>query len=302
MRGIVRKKTVEVPKTLTTAQRRKRDQKRHARLRTGIQLAFFLLAPALFTSAFIGLKQIFTAIGNGQPLEFSGFVRILLLLCLFTMIFGRFFCGYACAFGALGDLVYALRSSLEKRMKKPFPHLSKKLSNRLNCLPFLNLTVIVGLCAAGLYSRLTGWSPWDVFSRLTKLKLGLDHYGIGGILLLLILAGMALEPRFFCRFLCPLGAVFRLLPIFPWAVLKRDTGNCVKGCSVCKAGCPVGHCLGAAENVGSCIRCDKCRGACPKQNIRSAVGNQPGVNALLTLGKAGLLLLIAALLDAVRIF
>lgn len=302
MRGIVRKKTGEAPKPLTAARRGKRDQKRHARLRAGVQLAFFLLAPALFTSAFTGLKQIFTAIGDGQPLEFSNFARVLLLLCLFTMAFGRFFCGYACAFGALGDFVYALRSSVEKWTKRRFPHLPKKLLNRLNFLPFLNLTVIVGLCAAGLYNRLSGWSPWDVFSMLTKLKLRLDHYGIGGILLLLILAGMALEPRFFCRFLCPLGGVFRLLPIFPWAGLKRDTDNCVRGCSVCAAGCPVGHRLGTSENAGACIRCDQCLRVCPRQNIRSAVGNQPGVNALLTLGKAGLLLFIAALLDAVRIF
>ena len=295
-----KKASTQKKQPLSLAQRRKRDDKRRQLLRAGIQILFLVLAPALFTSAFTGLKQLFTAIGEGKPLERNGFVSVLVMLCLFTMLFGRFFCGFACPFGALGDLVYSLRTGLEKRLGKKLPRLPKKLVGGLRKLPFVILTGIVLLCAMGVYGKLSGWSPWDVFSMLTTWKLRLDGYLPGGALLALILVGMALEPRFFCRFLCPLGAVFRLLPIFPWAILKREPENCARGCSACTANCPVSHRLGSEENAGACIRCDKCIGLCPKQNIEAAVGTRPGHRLLLNAGKAAILFLLAFLLNGVR--
>ena len=59
--------------------------------------------PSVYTTAFSGVKYIFTQMGNVQPLELTSFVTILIVLCLYTMVFGRFFCGFACAFGTLGD-------------------------------------------------------------------------------------------------------------------------------------------------------------------------------------------------------
>ncbi len=286
---------------LTPAQRRKRENSRKAILRAAIQIVFFLLAPALFTSAFTGVKQLFTAIGQGQPLAFTGFVQTLLALCLFTMVFGRFFCGFACPFGALGDLVYFLREKVRKKTKKKGPRLPGALVRVLNYFPFLLLFAIVLLCTLGVYASLTGWSPWDVFSMLTTLNLRLGGYILGTILLVLILVGMALEPRFFCRFLCPMGAVFRLLPILPWSVLKRDTDSCLKGCSACAKTCPVGHTLGVGENAGDCIRCDKCVGVCPKQNITCGAKTSFVGGVLITVGKAAVLVLIAFFLGATRI-
>ena len=289
-------------KPLSLAQRRKRDNRRRSLVRVGIQIVFFLFAPSLFTSAFTGLKQAFTAIGGGAPLEFSGFACVFVMLCLFTVVFGRFFCGFACSFGALGDFVYFLRTKVEKKTKKKLPRLPKKLAGGLACLPFLILTAVVVLCAVGIYGSLSGWSPWDVFSMLTTLNLRLGCYLVGVGLLAGIVVGMALEPRFFCRFFCPLGAVFRLLPMLPWSVLKRDTDACIKGCSACTASCPVSHRLGTEENAGNCIRCDKCIGVCPKQNIKTVGRKQPAVALLLTVGKAAILFLLAFLLHAVRFF
>ena len=50
----------------------------------------------------------------------------------------------------------------------------------------------------------------------------LSGYLPGLLLLLLILAGMVFCERFFCRFLCPMGAVFNLLPILPLFAAKRQ--------------------------------------------------------------------------------
>ena len=61
---------------------------------------------------------------------------------------------------------------------------------------------------------------------------------IGTGLFLLVTAGMALEPRFFCRFLCPMGAVFSLMPVLPFSVIKRDRENCIPKCKACNLVCP----------------------------------------------------------------
>ena len=61
--------------------------------------------------------------------------------------------------------------------------------------------------------------------------------GIG--LLVLILLGMAVQPRFFCQFLCPMGAVFALLPVLPFARLHRQSDGCIPGCNACKQQCDV---------------------------------------------------------------
>ena len=68
-------------------------------LRAGIQLLYFLFLPSVFTAAFNGVKYIFTQIGQGEKIEMTAFVSALLLVCAFTIVFGRFFCGFACAFG-----------------------------------------------------------------------------------------------------------------------------------------------------------------------------------------------------------
>lgn len=115
---------------------------------------------------------------------------------------------------------------------------------------------------------LTGANPWEVFSRLTALRLPPEGFGVGIALFVLILLGMAVQPRFFCQFLCPMGAVFALLPVLPFARLHRQSDGCIPGCNACKQQCPV--CLKLEESSlrsGECLACEACVGTCPKQNI-----------------------------------
>ena len=151
--------------------------------------------------------------------------------------------------------------------KKQF-QLPEKAVRRGQKVKFVVLAVIVGLCTVGAYSRLTGWSPWEVFSRLTALRTPPAGFGLGIALFVLILIGMAVQPRFFCQFLCPMGAVFALLPVLPFAQLHRDGENCIPGCSACAHRCPVDLKLDEQSlRSGECIACEACVGTCPKGNI-----------------------------------
>lgn len=287
-------------KPLTVAQKRKQTLKRRSYLRAGLQILFFLLTPSLFTGAFSGVKYIFTQIGLSQPLEPVSFVKTLAVLCLLTMLFGRFFCGYVCAFGALGDGVQFVSKKVQKKRKKKLPAIPSGVKKWLSKLPYCILALIVILCAMGVYSSLGGYSPWDVFSMATSLNFRLGGYVLGCVLLALILVGMAWEPRFFCRFLCPMGAVFRLLPIFPWAILRRDRSQCGKGCSACTKNCPVEVSLGEGGNAADCIRCEGCRGICPRGNISTGQRWMDDHVEVVTIGKAVIYLIAAALLGCMR--
>ena len=257
-------------KPLTAAQKKQRTLKQRARLRAAIQAVFFVAMPGAFVAGFNGVKQLFLRIGAGEVLQLDSFTLSLLGLCGFTILFGRFFCGYVCAFGSLGDFVYAVSGLVQKKLlyrKKQFS-LPQKAVLAGQKLKYLVLAVIAGLCAAGVYGRLTGWSPWAVFSRLTALRQPPEGFGLGIRLFVLILVGMALQPRFFCQFLCPMGAVFALLPVLPFAQLHRAADNCILGCNACANRCPVDLKLDEQSlRSGECICCEACVGTCPRSNI-----------------------------------
>ena len=83
---------------------------------------------------------------------------------------------------------------------------------------YVLLAFLLLSCMTGFYSKLQGMSPWDVFSMLTTGRLPKSTYIVGTVLLILIIVGMCTQERFFCQFLCPMGAVFAIMPIIPGAL------------------------------------------------------------------------------------
>lgn len=269
----------------------------HTWTRGIIQLVFFLFIPSVYTAAFSGVKYVFTQLGVGGKIELTSFVTILIAICLYTIVFGRFFCGFACAFGSLGDWVNALYKKACKKLKKKPIQIKESWANKLSCVKYIVLAAIAVLCYVGLYSKTQGTSAWDVFSMIHAGNFHLNGYAAGVVILLLILVGMCVQERFFCRFLCPMGAVFSVLPILPFFTLHRDRGNCIKGCSACTKMCPSNIELpkdGSLESRGDCFQCQKCIGTCPKGNIQCGssqmAGNEIGFTLLRALFLVGMFL------------
>ena len=203
-----------------------KDRKKlHTWLRALIQLLYFLFIPSVYTAAFAGVKYMFTQIGAGEKIAMTSFVTVLLVICLYTMVFGRFFCGFACAFGAFGDALHALYTKACKKMKKKPVKIPEKAVGILSYMKYLVLLLIVLLCYAGVYGKAQGTSPWDVFSMIHAGNFRLGGYVIGLVILLLLMVGMCVQERFFCRFFCPMGAVFSLLPVLPFFSLHRTREN-----------------------------------------------------------------------------
>lgn len=249
---------------------------------------FFFIFPAAYSSAFSGAKYAVSRISLGKPIELNPFVMILIGLLAFTILFGRYFCGFACAFGTYGDVLYEISARIRKKFKKrPFA-LSVKSGLWLKYGKYICAVILLALCYLGKESIIGQISPWTAFSRLEALSLP-DRSNIIGVLIFAVLSILMLfEKRFFCRFLCPMGALFAIMPVIPPSQLGRNRSRCFGKCKQCINVCPAnititdttldeGGEANASEipiqvgdsSMGECFACGKCVEACPANNIKS---------------------------------
>ena len=235
---------------------------------------FFIFFMTAWSSGFSGVKYLCEQIHTGRPLEFNAFVQVLGALAIFTIIFGRYFCGKACAFGTYGDAVFWLAGKIAKTLGKRHPGIPGDPEKKLKHIKYFVLIAICLMCIFGLSTLIIEYSPWTAFAGIRSGKLSLKTGGIIGLLLLAgCTAGMAVEKRFFCKFLCPFGAVFALLPVMPFSSVKRKKESCIEGCSACRNVCPANLDIPYADEeneyslkMGDCFQCGKCTQICPAKN------------------------------------
>lgn len=254
-------------KVVSPATQRKRVAALHRWTRYAIQIAFFILAPGLFSGAFNGVKYLFTQIGAINAIEPTSFVVLLVASVGFTIIFGRFFCSYACAFGTLGDILFNAFDFI--RSKTPIPRLEfpQPLVKVLSLLKYVVLAGICIACVLGVWSQVSNMSPWVAFAGFTSGSFeGIRKMSF--VLLGVLVVCMIVRERFFCQFLCPMGAVFSLLPILGFSEFTRTREHCAKNCGRCHEACPVDIWPDADElGHGECISCGRCADVCPMSNV-----------------------------------
>lgn len=133
-------------------------------LNRAVQLLFFLLAPDIYATAFNGVKYLAIQIGNAAVIQCTPFVAVLITVLVYTILFGRFFCGYACAFGFLGDVMYDISEAAQKRLLGKVRTIPAGLRDVLMKLKYVILAGILGLCLTGLYGKVSRFDPWEVFA------------------------------------------------------------------------------------------------------------------------------------------
>lgn len=241
-------------------------------IRTVSQILFFVWLPALYISAFAGLGELIAAFISGSFSFAETWPSLLALAATVpvTVLAGRFFCGWMCAFGALTDWIYGIFSKKTGGIVKIPP----KADRVLKYLKYAILAVLLILGAAGTIS-VSALSPWDAFGMLftvgsvPQFGLVISGVAVGGILLLLILVASAFVERFFCRYLCPMGAFFALSSKGRAVVIDKPREGCGK-CRICTKNCAMGIQLYETDAVksGECIACMKCVESCPRKNVR----------------------------------
>jgi polyferredoxin len=213
-----------------------------------------------------------------------------LVILVPTLFLGRFFCGWICPMGSLNHLLANLRFK-GKRSK------AQIASNRYSKWQTTKYFVLLaGLVAALFGSSMLGWiDPFSLLMRSAGLPLlptaagkkyfvvYLPHYWLGALLGAAFLALLAMNQwvtRFWCRVLCPLGALLGVAAQWSILGLHKDEATCNQCCRClidCQGGDdPIG---GAPWHKVECHLCLNCVEACPQRSLKFSLFDQvPGVN------------------------
>lgn len=193
------------------------------------------------------------------------------ILFLYGVLFGRMICGYLCPFGLIGELLHKIKTP---KLKK------SRVTRTLSYLKYVILVVFVFIIPI-LYAIKD--VPFPSFCKyicpagtveggvlLLSNKLNDSFFSMLGplftwkfALMVSILVGSVFVFRLFCRFICPLGALYGLFNRFSVFGVKFDRSKCVD-CGRCVTSCKVDirH-VGDAE----CISCGECIPVCPTNAI-----------------------------------
>ncbi|MBC8061062.1 MAG: 4Fe-4S binding protein [Clostridiaceae bacterium] len=245
----------------------KKNIKKLQIFRLTIQLLLLFLSPALFILAFSELKSIYEMIIKGNFNFLQAFPSLIefLTVIIITVLGGRFFCGWICAFGTYNELLHLLAKKVFKIDFK----VDEKLDAVLKYLKYVVLLLLVVLIWTLGSEILNTTSPWDAYAQLAYFPEVLADYTIGFILLLLITIGAFFVERFFCKYLCPLGAVFNIFSRISIFKISKPSDKCGK-CRLYTSDCAMALPLYKVESVcgGECINCLKCIEACPRNNVQ----------------------------------
>jgi ferredoxin-type protein NapH len=204
-------------------------------------------------------------VGLAQNLVIFGTVPFFWLgaMIAYGLVAARGFCGWFCPFGTLNDLL-----SFRKTRIRPALSYGKFviLLGTLVASWALTDTVFCKLCpAASLEASL----PY-LFLGVAKVN---GPFLIHMLTLGLSLVGMLIVARFWCRYLCPMGAVFALFNRVSLLQLDWRSAECT-GCDACLAACPMGIDPRQEHDGHNCIKCGACTEQCVPGSLTLRYGRR----------------------------
>lgn len=185
---------------------------------------------------------------------------------IYTIFYGRKFCGYLCPLGSFQEGLFSYHSRKYRKKHKIMRFYELKL--RMGKYLILLITSLMAI--SGIAYIYMNSCPLVILSRA-------PIFGILGFLILLFIAVNAFFiDRFFCRWLCPYGALLNIaqhlgrLFRIPRKMLHRNIERCID-CGICMEYCPMNIHLLEQEVVEdvNCIHCHVCDAVCPKQGVLS---------------------------------
>ena len=212
----------------------------------------------------------FQAVVGSSKFKFTYYITGFFILL--GVLLGRFICGFLCPFGWFQDLLH----------KIPGKKFSTAKLKSLRYLKYVILVVFVILLPAFVTNSLGMGDPF--FCKYIcpqgvlegAIPLALANSGIRSALghlftfkftilaLFIILSILFYRP--FCKWICPLGAIYSLFNKVSFLKIQVDHEKCV-GCQKCSRVCKMDVNVVDTPNHPECIRCGECMKACPTDAI-----------------------------------
>ena len=223
--------------------------------------------PGAVTSCPLGaLQNSFAASNKTVPYYMFG------ILMLYGIIFGRWICGWLCPFGLLQELLHKIKTPKLKKSRAtrvlsffkyvllvvfvvilPLIYMTKDFPLPAFCKYICPAGTVGG--ALGLLINPNNEGMFDMLGPLFTWKF---------VLSISIVVASVFIYRVFCRFICPLGAIYGFFNKFSLFGIKLEKSKCIN-CGKCISVCEMDiHHVGDHE----CISCGKCVGVCPTKAIR----------------------------------
>ena len=189
------------------------------------------------------------------------------IILLYGIIFGRFICGWLCPFGLIQELCHKVKTPKVK--KSGFTRVLSFIKYFLLIFFVVIIPLAYALrdfplpafckyiCPAGTLEGAMGLLANEINSgELARLG---PLFTWKFALLVSFIVGSVFIFRFFCRFFCPLGALYGLFNKFSLLGVKLDRSKCID-CGKCLTTCQMDiHHVGDHE----CISCGDCVSVCP---------------------------------------
>lgn len=253
---------------------------------------FLRFDPAIF---------IITAVsGRTFSLAFIPAMTVLLL----SVVFGRVFCGYICPMGTSIDGSDKLFGEIPKEQTRSYGLRRIKYYVLAFCLgsAFLGVSLIFVASPVSLITRFYGLVVYPVIAFFADLLLWIiqplaGQLGLYGpaffeipvprfatqffifVFFIALFSCSRFSPRFWCRYICPSGAILALLSRKP--VFRRHVSDDCTDCGKCAQSCPMGA-IDKEDPVATChtecITCRICEDVCPVKAVSfsgKAVGRGP---------------------------
>ena len=212
----------------------------------------------------------FQAVVGSSKFKFTYYITGFFILL--GVLLGRFICGFLCPFGWFQDLLHKIPGKKFSTAKlKPLRYLKYVILVVFVILLPAFVTNSLGMgdpffckyiCPQGV---LEGAIPLSLANSGIRAALGhLFTFKFTVLALFIILSILFYRP--FCKWICPLGAVYSLFNKVSFLKIQVDHEKCV-GCQKCSRVCKMDVNVVDTPNHPECIRCGECMKACPTDAI-----------------------------------
>ncbi|WP_432736586.1 4Fe-4S binding protein [Maridesulfovibrio sp. FT414] len=211
-------------------------------------------------SALLSLKKLFTqgVFDDVHPAGLTIFIAVLAM----SLIMRKGFCGYICPVGFIHNLLNKIGRRIGKTIRIRGKLEFALLIPKYIAMTFFVYTVFVKMGGRELEAFIR--SPYN-FTAEARMMMFFSNPSLTAALIIGALPVLGLFiPYFWCRFLCPYGALLGVIAKASPVAVKRDKESCIN-CGKCNKACPGGIEVDRKETVNSaeCIGCTQCINACP---------------------------------------